>query len=278
VATVSGGFAGASPPVFFSPEKENRPSVEKRQGDNAVRYGLISDIHANREALEAALARLAGVEGYICLGDIVGYGPDPNACVARVRELPNLICVAGNHDLAAVGKYPASGFNPFARNAITWTAEQLSEESRAFLASLPLVISQPPFTLVHGALPDPMEYVLSQWEARQTLAEMDTPHGLIGHTHIAEYYVQADGQMLVEKQSLVSGGEIPIWEGRRYLINCGSVGQPRDGNPQGACGLLEEAPARLTVYRFDYEMEQTQQKILAAGLPDYLSQRLAAGR
>jgi diadenosine tetraphosphatase ApaH/serine/threonine PP2A family protein phosphatase len=208
----------------------------------------------------------------------VGYGPDPNACITRVRELPNLICIAGNHDLAAVGRYPASGFNPFARNAISWTTEQLSEESRDFLASLPLVFSQPPFTLVHGALPDPMEYVLSQWEARQTLAEMTTPHGLIGHTHVAEYYVQADGQMLVEKQSLFSGGEIPIGEGRRYLINCGSVGQPRDGNLQGACGLLEEGMERLTVYRFNYEIEKTQQKIIAAGLPDYLSQRLAAGR
>jgi predicted phosphodiesterase len=243
-----------------------------------MRYGLIADIHANLEALEAALARLAGVEGYICLGDIVGYGPDPNACVVRVRELPNLICVAGNHDLAATGKYPSGGFNPYARNAITWTAEQLSEESRAFLATLPLVISQPPFTLVHGSLPDPMEYVLSPWEARQTLSEMETPHGLIGHTHVAEYYVQAEGQILVEKRPLFSGGGIDLVAGRRYLINSGSVGQPRDGNPQGSCALWEEDAARLTVYRFDYEMEKTQQKMLAAGLPDYLSQRLAVGR
>jgi predicted phosphodiesterase len=243
-----------------------------------MRYGLISDIHANREALEVVLGRLAGVEGYICLGDLVGYGPEPNECVTRVRELPNLVCVAGNHDLAAVGKYPSQGFNPNARNAINWTAAQLTEENRNFLAALPLVVSQPPFTLVHGALPDPMEYVLSQWEARQTLAEMETPHGLIGHTHVAEYYAQADGQMLVEKQSLFSGGEVSLPAGRRYLINCGSVGQPRDGNSQASCGLLEEEPARITLYRLDYEIAKTQDKMLAAGLPDYLISRLAAGR
>jgi hypothetical protein len=112
----------------------------------------------------------------------------------------------------------------------------------------------------------------------QTLAEMETSHGLIGHTHIAEYYVQAEGQILVEKRALLSGEEIDLVAGRRYLINSGSVGQPRDGNPQGSCGLWEEDAARLTVYRFDYEMEKTQQKMLAAGLPDYLSQRLAVGR
>jgi predicted phosphodiesterase len=243
-----------------------------------MRYGLISDIHANREALEVVLARLAGAEGFICLGDLVGYGPEPNECVTRVRELPNLICIAGNHDLAAVGKYPSQGFNPNARNAIDWTAAQLTEDNRNFLAALPLVVAKPPFTLVHGALPDPMEYVLSQWEARQTLAEMPTPHGLIGHTHVAEYYFQSDGHLSAEKQFLGEGEELRLLAGTRYLINCGSVGQPRDGNPRASCCLLDEEGGALTLYRLEYDIDQTQQKMLAAGLPDYLIQRLAAGR
>jgi len=243
-----------------------------------MRYGVISDIHGNLEALETVLGRLREAEGFICLGDLVGYGPNPNECVEIVRRLPKLLCIAGNHDLAAVGKYDLNWFNPYAREAIEWTAEQLYPEHAEYLASLPLLQEKPPFTLVHGALPEPMEYVLSPEEARLTFREMTTPACLIGHTHITEYYRQPLGTESVEGFSLRSGGEVRLEEGFRYLINCGSVGQPRDGNPQACYGLWDDEAKTITLHRIRYGVVETQRKMANAYLPKYLIQRLAAGR
>jgi predicted phosphodiesterase len=243
-----------------------------------MRYGLISDIHANLEALEAVLKQLEEVEGCICLGDLVGYGPNPNECVEIIRKLPNLVCIAGNHDLAAVGKYDLTWFNPFARQAIEWTARQLTPENIKFLLSLETIVQHPPFTLVHGSLPDPMEYVMSPFEARQVFAEMSTQVCLIGHSHIAEYYRQRDGTRLADRFCLVSGGEVRLDGGYRHLINIGSVGQPRDGSPKAAFGLWEEETKTISIFRLRYDMAKTQRKMEQARLPDYLIQRLSKGR
>jgi len=241
-------------------------------------YGLISDIHANLEALQTALKELEEAEGFICLGDIVGYGPNPNECVDIVRSLPNLVCLVGNHDLAAVGKYDADWFNLYARQAIEWTARQLSPENITFLRSLEPIAQHPPFTLAHGALPDPMEYVFSPIEARMTFAHITTPACLIGHSHIAEYYRQREGVQMVDRFSLFSGGEVRLNEGFRHLINIGSVGQPRDGNPQASYGVWEEKSNTVSIFRVRYDIAKTQRKMREARLPEYLARRLAHGR
>ena len=241
-------------------------------------YGLLSDIHANLEALQTALEQLGSVEGYICLGDIVGYGPNPNECVEIVRQLPNLTCVVGNHDLAAINKYDLEWFNIYARQAIEWTARQLCSENIKFLLSLPDKQELEPFTLVHGSLPDPMEYVLSPIEARITFFEMTTPACLIGHTHIAEYYRQRAGGQMVDRFSLYSGGEVRLDDGYRHLINIGSVGQPRDGNPKASFGLWEEGSNTVSIFRARYDFRKTQNKMEAAEIPSYLIRRLVQGR
>jgi len=243
-----------------------------------MKYALLSDIHANLEALETVLGQLQDVEAHICLGDLVGYGPNPNECVEAVRNLPNLICIAGNHDLAALGQYDLTLFNPYAREAIRWTTRQLQPEHVDFLASLQLIGQHPPFTLVHGALPEPMEYVVSSADARLAFHEMPTPSGLIGHTHVAEYYRQPVNNKLVERMDLFSGGAIHMEESYRYLINIGSIGQPRDGNPKASFGIWNEETGTVTIRRIEYDLEATQRKMLKAGLPEYLAQRLAMGR
>jgi predicted phosphodiesterase len=278
-----------------------------------MKYGILSDIHANAEALETVLAQLRAenVAGYICLGDIVGYGPDPNECVAAVRALPNLVCIAGNHDLAAVGKYDLQLFNPHAREALSWTVGQLTPEHIKFLVALPLTESRYPLVIVHGALPDPMDYILSAGEARATFNEFSSPACLIGHTHIAEYYRQSttaqpfgdwplpdrskseettdktakthlqqdnNGGIPVEQVSLISGGDIPLKAGFRYIINPGSIGQPRDANPKAAFGIWDEEANTFAIRRIAYNIRRTQRRMMDAGLPPYLVQRLAVGR
>jgi predicted phosphodiesterase len=243
-----------------------------------MRYGIISDIHANIEALEAVLRRLKDVDAFICLGDIVGYGPNPNECVETVRALPGLKCVVGNHDLACVGSYDINWFNWYARDAIVWTQERLAPASRSYLLSLPLMEMQNSLTLVHGALPQPMDYVTTDREARAVFAEMITPVCLIGHTHIAEYYAHPHGAAHLEHRSWAQGGEIKFSRGVSYLANCGSVGQPRDGNPHASFGVYDATRRELRVRRAPYQVEQVREKITDAGLPTLLGDRLLVGR
>jgi len=243
-----------------------------------MRYGIISDIHANLEALEAVLTSLKEVDAFICLGDIVGYGPNPNECVEAVRALPGVKCVVGNHDLACVGSYDINWFNWYARDAIVWTQERLTAASRSHLLSLPLMEMQNSLTLVHGALPQPMDYVTSEKEARGVFAEMITPVCLIGHTHVAEYYAHAHGAAHLEHRSWAHGGEIRFSRGVSYLVNCGSVGQPRDGNPHASFGIYDTTRRELRVRRVAYQVEQVRERIAAAGLPALLGDRLLVGR
>jgi predicted phosphodiesterase len=249
-----------------------------------MRYGIISDIHGNLEALEVALATLDGCDRWICLGDIVGYGPNPNECCERVDGLDGL-CVVGNHDLAALGHYDLSWFNEWAAAAIHWTQETLSDANKAFLQSLPLVqvvedlqATLKHFVIVHGSLREPAEeYITSTWDALGTFARMDVPLCLIGHTHVAEYYAKDDSASTCERVSRVQGGVIQMESDRQYIVNCGSVGQPRDRNPQASCGLLDTQACSIEVYRVDYPIAITQQKMQSEGLPDFLWQRLAMG-
>ncbi len=241
-------------------------------------YGLISDIHANLEALEVVLAELAGVEGFVCLGDIVGYGPDPGACVERVRGLRNLTCIAGNHDLAAIGKYDLTWFNPQARAAIEWTAEQLSAGQREFLDSLQLKAEVGGAAIVHGSLVEPMAYILSIQEAMACFAEMAGGLCLVGHTHVAEQYRNQAGAGLCEHSPLRDGGAVELKPELRYIINPGAIGQPRDGNPKASFGVWDSEAGRVEVRRVEYDIAAVQKKMKKEGLPEYLVERLARGR
>ena len=241
-------------------------------------YGLISDIHGNLEALEAALAELKDVDAFLCMGDLVGYGADPNACVERIRALPKVICVAGNHDLAAIGSYDLNWFNPFARAAITWTAEQLSQENKDYLGSIPNTAHADSALLVHGSLPQEMSYITSPNEARMCFDAMPGDLTLIGHTHVTEYYRARRGSRLPEQTALPSGGTIELKEDIRYIVNPGAIGQPRDGNAAASFATWNLAAGTIDVRRVPYDIERAQAKMREAHIPDYLWERLSQGR
>jgi diadenosine tetraphosphatase ApaH/serine/threonine PP2A family protein phosphatase len=240
-------------------------------------YGLISDIHANLEACEAVLADLTGVDAYLCLGDLVGYGPDPGACLERVRRLPGLICVVGNHDLAAAGRYDLNWFNPHARAAIEWTARQLTAEQKAYLAALPLTAEVGRAILVHGSLPDHMEYLATVQNALACFDAMPRPLCFIGHTHIAECFRRRGASLRCDQVSLLTGGEIALEAPLRCIVNPGSVGQPRDGNPDASYGIWDTEACLIEIRRVTYDVAAVQKKMRQAGLPSYLADRLSRG-
>ena len=248
-------------------------------GRSDVRYGIISDVHSNLEALEVALDFLRDVDVLLCVGDVVGYGPDPNACCDVLRER-RIVTVLGNHDAAVVGRTPLDWFNPIAREAIEWTRDQLTAENRAFLEGLPPVHGVEHFVLAHGSLssPEKFEYVTSPWEARATFAEMGR-HRLcfIGHTHLAEFYSQKSGETSAGQINMAAGGTVELKPAFLYIINCGSVGQPRDYNPKAAVGVYDTEAETVSIERLDYPIAETQEKMRAAGLPEPLSERLEAG-
>jgi len=241
-------------------------------------YGLISDIHGNLEAFEVVLAELKGVDAFLCLGDIVGYGPDPGACVDRTRELPNLTCVVGNHDLAAIGEYDLSWFNPYARRAIEWTAERLAPDQRRFLSSLRPTAVVGEVTLVHGSLASPMAYITGKQEALECFRVMAGSLCFVGHTHIAEHYRNRGRTEACDQTSLWGGGSIALEPGLRYIINPGAIGQPRDGNPAASFGTYDSEAGTIEVRRVPYDVGAVQEKMRAAGLPAYLAMRLSQGR
>ena len=255
-------------------------------------YGLISDIHANLEALEAVLKALGRVDGFLCMGDIVGYGADPGPCLETIRRLPRLICVAGNHDLAAIGSYDLGWFNEFARAAVEWTAKQLTPDNRSYLASLPLTAHADGALIVHGSLPNEMDYITTPDEARLCFDAMPGDLAFIGHTHITEYYrtrpsgprggpsgsQRGRGSRFPEQVSLWSGGTVDLKEGVRYIANQGAVGQPRDGNPAASFGVWRVEDRAIEIRRVSYDIEAAQDKMVKAGLPSYLAERLAVGR
>ena len=242
-----------------------------------MRALVLSDIHSNLEALEAviddALDR-GGFDVVWCLGDSVGYGPDPNATLARLREF-ELVAVAGNHDFAAVGRVDPDEFNGAARSAILWTADRLTADETDFLAGLPTVIVEQGFTLVHGTLRDPVvEYLLDRESAIATLVRLTTPYCLVGHSHYSFVCRENGGAPVFtefpERQPLPLGEE-------RWIINPGSVGQPRDRDPRPSYAVLDSDAMTIEHRRVHYDMAATQRKMRAAGLPPYLIQRLETG-
>jgi diadenosine tetraphosphatase ApaH/serine/threonine PP2A family protein phosphatase len=243
-----------------------------------MRCAILADIHANLAALEAVLddiGKKGGVDETWCLGDIVDYGPDPHPCLEIVRRLAP-VCIAGNHDLAAIGRVDTGYFNPDAAVATRWTSAQLTPDEVAYLDGLPLTLEREGFTLVHGSPRDPIwEYIFSAGIAAGNFDYFSTPYCLVGHTHApAVFRLDKDGSCLPAGLSPGIGlalGHI------RMIINPGGVGQPRDGDPRASYAIYESEGRVLRVYRVPYDIQTTQDRIMAAGLPVRLATRLAAG-
>jgi|DewCreStandDraft_5_1066085.scaffolds.fasta_scaffold00453_50 diadenosine tetraphosphatase ApaH/serine/threonine PP2A family protein phosphatase len=243
-----------------------------------MRYAVISDIHGNLHALEVVLGDIAtrGVDIILCLGDVVGYGPDPNECIAAIQA-QRILTLAGNHDWAVIGRLDLDYFNPLAREAILWTRHVLRPEGRAFLESLPLEHRVGEILAVHGSPRDPIhEYVLDGNTALANFLSHDFQICLIGHSHIPGVFAYM-GEERVAFRQLPEGSPFALSPDHRYILNSGSVGQPRDGDPRAAYLIVDTALRSATLIRLEYPFRKTQQKMLKAGLPWPLAERLAYG-
>jgi diadenosine tetraphosphatase ApaH/serine/threonine PP2A family protein phosphatase len=240
-----------------------------------MRVAVISDVHGNRHALDAVLAEIdaESVDAVWCLGDTVGYGPQPNECCALVRERADL-CLVGNHDLVALGDLTVSDFNEEAAAAAMWTRTALTEESRVFLRSLASTAEASGVQLFHASARDPIwEYVLSEEAARATFDLTSAPLVLVGHSHVALALTLDGGDV----EGGVARGDTTIALEGRWLLNPGSVGQPRDGDPRAAWLLADLDRESATFRRVAYPIERTQAEMAEADLPHVLAVRLAHG-
>ena len=246
-----------------------------------MRYLILSDIHANQDAFDAVLDHArARWDRVLVLGDLVGYGAEPNAVVERVRSLTPEAVIRGNHDKAATGLDDGSGFNHVARIAALWTGTQLTPENLEYVRALPMgPIQVDALTEVcHGTPFDEDQYVFDGHDATLALQAAQRPLCLFGHTHLPSLFKiveeRFEGTALDPDRDHV----IPLQRGARYLVNVGSIGQPRDGDPRAGYGILDDEARELRTFRVRYPVEKAQQKIMAAGLPASLANRLALGR
>ena len=239
-----------------------------------MRIAVLSDIHANLPALDAVLADAGSVDGIWHLGDVVGYGPDPDGVIARLREV-GAVGVRGNHDAAAAGGSEIDWFNPEARRAMEWTRTAISPASIEWLRALPERRSLERSELVHGSFREPLwEYVTSPSIARDNLGLLHEPIGLHGHTHMPVAFVEQGGR--VERFAATGVASLELGD-RRALVNPGSVGQPRDGDPTASYLVLDPATVAITWHRVAYDIESVQAAMRAVGLPSFLISRLSVG-
>jgi len=246
-----------------------------------VRYLIISDIHANLDALEAVLAHAGSQwDRALVLGDLVGYGAEPDAVVNRIRGLEPDAVIRGNHDKAACGLDDGSQFNTVARIAALWTGEQLSRENVEYLRALPMgpVEIDAQTEICHGTPFDEDHYIFDGSDAVMAFDSADRPLCLYGHTHLPAIFRKVDDHYEGAPPDPDREVVLPLQRGARYLVNVGSVGQPRDGDPRAGYGLLDADARELRLYRVPYPVEEAQRKIMAAGLPASLANRLAMGR
>ncbi|RMH61744.1 MAG: metallophosphoesterase [Calditrichaeota bacterium] len=237
-----------------------------------MKIAVLSDIHANLEALQAVLdyTHTHQVEKLYCLGDCVGYGPDPDACVTLLREKADAI-VMGNHDYAAVGLADIRYFNAYARFAIEWTRAQLSPENLNYLKKLPFTREEGDILLVHASPKNPShwDYVLTQEEARQQFKSFRQEICFIGHSHMPVIFTPS---------AYYHTGSIILEQGEQYIVNVGSVGQPRDGDPRACFVIYDSDKHALEYIRVQYDVEKTSQKIKETDLPEYLAERILYGQ
>jgi len=241
-----------------------------------MRILILSDIHANLTALEAVLEAAGRVDAVWCLGDLVGYGPDPNECVARVRELPELICLLGNHDAAALKRIDVDTFNLEARQALHWTQETLTPASLAFLEKLPEKMVIDHVTLAHGSPRQPVwEYLLDTRTATTNFEYFDTPYCFVGHTHLPVLYYLPDESRIA--RLIVPDAAMQLTLAPRAILNPGSVGQPRDRDPRAAYALYNPDENTWEYCRVAYDIPAVQLRMQAVGLPERHIQRLTSG-
>jgi predicted phosphodiesterase len=240
-----------------------------------MKYAIFGDIHSNWEALQAVLAdaQEQGVTHYACVGDIVGYNANPCECLDKIREL-NASCVRGNHDHYCSHDENLSGFHPLAADVVDWTRQKLNDDQRQFLKELRFSSPVETFTLVHSTLdtPEMWGYVFDKLEAEANFNYQTTSICFYGHTHVP---------LAFERSDAIRGGlytKIKIRMGKKYFVNVGSVGQPRDGDPRAAYVIYNMLDNVIELRRIAYDFRVTQQKILDNGLPSRIAARLAVGR
>ena len=243
-----------------------------------MRYAIIGDIHANLAAFIAVLDDIGQhgeIEKVWCLGDVVGYGPDPHECIELLRQT-NHVCVAGNHDWAAIGKIDTAEFNPDAAAACHWTAQQLNSADVEYLESLPLVIKEGDFTLVHGSPREPIwEYLISTGLATVNFAYFKSRFCLVGHSHVPLVFSYSESGTCSSSQFLANVG---LALGRnRLIINPGGVGQPRDSDPRASYAIYDDETWLIRLYRVPYDIRSTQDRMVKHGLPMRLVARLSYG-
>ena len=242
-----------------------------------MKIAIVSDIHSNLEALEAIDREFdrIGVDAVYFAGDAVGYGPDPNACTRWIMENAEL-AVMGNHDIAALREIDIESFNPYAKSAIIWNSEQMEEWATDYIRTLPMTTSHNGVTIVHANPQDPesWNYIFSLWDAEMNFSYFEGTFCFVGHSHQPVIVgMDETGQV-----SVLPGNSFHVDGQTRYLINVGSVGQPRDGNPDACFGLLDTEKGEFHFLRSPYDVKITQEKMINAGLPKPLADRLAEGR
>jgi predicted phosphodiesterase len=246
-----------------------------------VRYLIVSDLHANLEALHAVLAQSAG--GYdraLCCGDLVGYGADPNP-VCDWARLNCAVVVRGNHDRASTGQDDLEWFNPVARNAAMWTLQALSPENASYIVGLPRgPVTVETFQVFHGSPYDEDEYVIAAGEAGQAFSYLETRVAFFGHTHVQGGFIwnQSRVETILRVPACGDSQSLSIDPECAYMINPGSTGQPRDGDPRAAYAIYDTEAKEVIYHRVVYDVAAAQKKIHAAGLPPILADRLAVGR
>jgi diadenosine tetraphosphatase ApaH/serine/threonine PP2A family protein phosphatase len=246
-----------------------------------LRYLLLSDIHANADAFETVLEHASGRwDRVLVLGDLVGYGAEPNPVVDRVRELAPEVVIRGNHDKAATGLDDGSQFNHVARVAAIWTAAQLTPTNMEYLRALPMgpVEIDSVTEICHGAPFDEDHYIFDGNDAQMAFETASHALCLFGHTHLPAVFRLVDDMMSGGPPEGVEETCVAMQRGARYLINVGSIGQPRDGDPRAGYGVLDDETREITMFRVPYDVDKAQARILAAGLPSSLAARLGVGR
>lgn len=240
-----------------------------------MRYGILSDIHANYDALEAVLKELENekIDKYVCVGDIVGYGAEPDRCVEKTKDLV-VACVAGNHDFATIEKTNIEFFNAYAKEATLWTRQKLSDEEKQYLKDLKLVEEVDDFTIVHGTLYAPalFDYIQTTFDAYLSLQVLNSNLCFVGHSHVPISFFLDDAVTYSVEP------EIELKPGVKAIINVGSVGQPRDDNPKAAYVVYDSDEKKVWIRRAEYDVEAAAKKIEDAGLPEILGERLKYGR
>lgn len=242
-----------------------------------MRYGIFSDIHSNLEALDAVIEvyKKEEIDKYLCVGDVVGYATNPKECIEKVKGLA-MVTVAGNHDWASVNLFSTDYFNPLAKEAILWTEHNLNEQDRRFLEGLALVYKNEDLSLVHGTLDEPgdFNYMADGYIASRTFALLETNVCFVGHTHVPGTFTKSeDGRIQYQTES-----NIDIQERNKYIINVGSVGQPRDGDSHAAYCIYDVTKKNVQIKRISYDIQAARGKIINAGLPGFLGERLLVGR